>query len=316
MSGDGLIHEVLNGFAKHADPIRAFRTPVAPIPTGSGNGTALNLLGLQGDNRVVSYMSQAIGLMAELDLGTEHLRFMGDKYEFTRAFTLISLPISIPRRRFMYGFLRGVVQHRSCPVKVSIKVVESNKRKMISDLHNARSEATNRIKSLYRQPLQDVATDGGPKDTPSHESTTAAHTSSLPPLVHRDQPQGEGWIVFDKRFMFLYAGKGPFVSRDLMQFPVSHPDDGYIDVVIQEQTTRKGMLQGIDGAETGKNYWLETQHYFKAEAYRVEPHASDSYLSVDGERYPFEPFQVEVHKGLATLLSPYGSYNAEFSLPE
>ncbi len=38
----------------------------------------------QGDNRVVSYMSQAIGLMAELDLGTEHLRFMGDKYEFAR----------------------------------------------------------------------------------------------------------------------------------------------------------------------------------------------------------------------------------------
>ncbi len=137
----------------------------------------------------------------------------------------------------MYGFLRGVVQHRSCPVKVSIKVVESNKRKMISDLHSARSEATNRIKSLHRQPLQDVATDGGPKDTPSHESTTAAHTSSLPPLVHRDQPQGEGWIVFDKRFMFLYAGKGPFVSRDLMQFPVSHPDDGFIDVVIQEQVS-------------------------------------------------------------------------------
>lgn len=47
VSGDGLIHEVLNGFAHHADPTRAFATPVAPIPTGSGNGLSLNLLGIE-----------------------------------------------------------------------------------------------------------------------------------------------------------------------------------------------------------------------------------------------------------------------------
>lgn len=45
VSGDGLVHEVLNGFAEHADPIKAFSIPVAPIPTGSGNGLSLNLLG-------------------------------------------------------------------------------------------------------------------------------------------------------------------------------------------------------------------------------------------------------------------------------
>jgi sphingosine kinase len=47
VSGDGLIHEVLNGFAHHADPARAFSTPVAPIPTGTGNGLSLNLLGIE-----------------------------------------------------------------------------------------------------------------------------------------------------------------------------------------------------------------------------------------------------------------------------
>ena len=34
----------------------------------------------QTGTRVLSFMSQAIGLMSELDLGTEHLRFMGDTY--------------------------------------------------------------------------------------------------------------------------------------------------------------------------------------------------------------------------------------------
>jgi hypothetical protein len=47
VSGDGLIHEVLNGFAKHADPLNALATPVAPIPTGTGNGLSLNLLGIE-----------------------------------------------------------------------------------------------------------------------------------------------------------------------------------------------------------------------------------------------------------------------------
>lgn len=50
VSGDGLVHEILNGLAQHAEPLRALATPVAPIPTGSGNGLSLNLLGLEVDN--------------------------------------------------------------------------------------------------------------------------------------------------------------------------------------------------------------------------------------------------------------------------
>jgi sphingosine kinase len=42
----------------------------------------------QGNTRIISHMSQALGLMAEVDLGTEHLRWMGD-------------------RRFVLGFIRG-----------------------------------------------------------------------------------------------------------------------------------------------------------------------------------------------------------------
>lgn len=33
---------------------------------------------LQNGKRTLSFMSQALGLMADLDLGTEHLRWMGD----------------------------------------------------------------------------------------------------------------------------------------------------------------------------------------------------------------------------------------------
>ena len=47
VSGDGLVHEVLNGFAQHAESTKAFAIPVAPIPAGSGNALSLNLLGIE-----------------------------------------------------------------------------------------------------------------------------------------------------------------------------------------------------------------------------------------------------------------------------
>lgn len=43
VSGDGLIAEVLNGLATHADWHRAMRMPLAAIPAGSGNGLARTL---------------------------------------------------------------------------------------------------------------------------------------------------------------------------------------------------------------------------------------------------------------------------------
>lgn len=47
VSGDGVVHEILNGFANHDSAVQALAIPIAPIPTGSGNGLSLNLLGLE-----------------------------------------------------------------------------------------------------------------------------------------------------------------------------------------------------------------------------------------------------------------------------
>ena len=41
----------------------------------------------QNGSRTISFMAQTLGLMADLDLGTEHLRWMGDT-------------------RFTYGFIK------------------------------------------------------------------------------------------------------------------------------------------------------------------------------------------------------------------
>ena len=47
---------------------------------------------VQDGKRSFSYMSQCLGLMADLDLGTEHLRMLGSN-------------------RFVYGYVRGSTSH-------------------------------------------------------------------------------------------------------------------------------------------------------------------------------------------------------------
>lgn len=42
-----MVHEVFNGLATHKDPLKALDIPIVPMPAGSGNGTSINLLGIE-----------------------------------------------------------------------------------------------------------------------------------------------------------------------------------------------------------------------------------------------------------------------------
>ncbi|KAF7363467.1 DAGKc domain-containing protein [Mycena sanguinolenta] len=292
ISGDGLIHEVMNGFAHHEQPVNAFKIPIAPVPTGSGNGLSLNILGMadgfdvcaaalnvvkglpmkvdvfsftQNGKRTISFMSQALGLAADLDIGTDNLRWMGEA-------------------RFTYGFFRGLVQFKSCPIELSYKAAELDKDKMLDSVQNRKTKTTS--------------------DSANDQEGTA-----LPALKY--STDDEGWSVLSEPLLYVYAGKGPYVGRDLMAFPASLPDDGLIDIAAQLVSSRTEVLLNFAGAPKGEHYWKENLKYIKAHAYRVKPLAPKGAVAVDGEVFPLEEFQVETHQGLATLLSPYGHYAAE-----
>lgn len=72
----------------------------------------------QGGARTLSYMSQCVGLMAELDIGTEQWRWMGDT-------------------RFTVGFLRGLAKMNTCHVTLSMRVAESDKERMVEAMKKA-----------------------------------------------------------------------------------------------------------------------------------------------------------------------------------
>jgi sphingosine kinase len=132
-SGDGVPHEVFNGLAKRHDGIKALKSmPVCQLPGGSGNGMCWNLTGTgdasaatlsiiksirtpldlisitQGNNRLLSFLSQSVGIIAEVDLGTEDLRWMGGA-------------------RFTYGLLQRVWKRTAYPCDIAVKVAIEDK---------------------------------------------------------------------------------------------------------------------------------------------------------------------------------------------
>lgn len=61
--------------------------------------------------------------------------------------------------------------------------------------------------------------------------------------------------------------------------------------------------------------------YYKARAYRLRPKPHPTvkgvdFISIDGEKVPFEPFQVEAHKGLGRVLSLSGGAETAWYLPK
>jgi sphingosine kinase len=126
--GDGGAHELLNGLAARPDARRALsRIALAHVPCGSGNAMSCNLYGTHrpsvaalaiikgvvtsmdlvsvtyGDRRLLSFLSQAFGIVADIDLGTEHLRWMG-------------------QHRFVFGFLVLVMKQMTYPCDIAVKV--------------------------------------------------------------------------------------------------------------------------------------------------------------------------------------------------
>ena len=207
-SGDGLAHEVFNGLGKRSDARKSLlMMAVAHIPCGSGNGLSHNLndtgnvskatlaviKGLrkrldlisitQGDIRTLSFLSQAVGMGAESDLATEHLRWMGDV-------------------RFKLGFFTRIMARKIYPAQLALKITVEGK---------------NRIQEHYKRETMKQALGGILKN--SHEPPRSTEISQgqdgLPPLKYGtiNDKTPEDWVVIPCDTLGnLYCGNVSFSS--------------------------------------------------------------------------------------------------------
>lgn len=99
-----------------------------------------------------------------------------------------------------------------------------------------------------------------------------------------------------------------YMASDANFFSPALPNDGYMDLVtISGDVSRLAAINMMFAVETGKFFDNPLVNYRKVLGYRIIPkQQGNGYISIDGERVPFQPFQAEVHKGLGTVLSKTG----------
>lgn len=294
-SGDGIPYEVWNGLSKRQDAARALvKIALAQLPCGSGNAMSLNFNGsdspslaalavikglrtpldlasvTQGDRRTLSFLSQSVGIVAETDLATENLRWMGST-------------------RFTYGFLVRLIKQTTYPADIAVKVEYDNK---------------TAVREVYR------AESSKPPRSHDDRELPPAGTGLLSlqyGTVNDPLPSGWELTPHDKLGNF-YAGNLAYMSPDANFFPASLPSDGCLDLIrVRGDIGRLTAVNTLLAVGDNKLFDLPHVDYQKVSAYRIIPkNQQDGYISIDGERVPFEPFQVEVHKGLGTVLSKSG----------
>src|ERR1035441_2600234 len=99
-----------------------------------------------------------------------------------------------------------------------------------------------------------------------------------------------------------------FMASDANFFPAALPNDGFMDLIcINGDVSRLTALQMMFGLANRKFFGMPGVWYRKVLGYRLIPkNQEDGYISIDGERVPFLPFQAEIHKGLGTVLTKSG----------
>ncbi|KAI9713794.1 MAG: sphinganine kinase lcb4 [Bogoriella megaspora] len=340
-SGDGIPHEVFNGFGRRADAAHALaNVAVVQLPCGTGNAMSWNLNGTgspslaalsivkglktpfdlvsvtQGPRRTLSFLSQSVGIIAESDLGTENLRWMGSA-------------------RFTVGFLVRLLGKTTYPCDIAIQLENGDKASIKQSYRRERDYVTqSSSRRLGDQQRERVATD----QNPAPAAPTDSPSGGLPPLRFGtiQDPLPSSWAMVPHPHLGnFYAGNMCYMAASTPVFPCAQPSDGCMDLVCMDgDVSIIKALRSFLAVENGGMMDHENVSYRKISAFRILPKSTgqeagkfgklmdkwgmvrrgkksgskedDGYISVDGERIPFEAFQAEVHRGLGTVLSKSG----------
>ncbi|KAI5462908.1 sphingosine kinase [Mariannaea sp. PMI_226] len=317
-SGDGTPFEIFNGLGNRPDAGHALSTmPVSHVPCGSGNAFSCNLYGSHrasfaalaiakgvdtamdlvsvtyGDKRILSFLSQALGLIAESDLGTEHLRWMGSL-------------------RFDYGVVSRIFKRTCYPCDLAVKVEVEEKANVKA--HYKRYASNTSLNKLANDAANGTV-DGMVNGTTNGTTNGYSH-KGLPGLKYGtvQDPLPEGWeLVSHDNIGTFYAGNMAYMAPDVNFFSASLIADGCMDLVtidgnLSPLAAASAMMQ-VDSPKFFDNPHVK---YKKITAYRIIPrNQKNGFISIDGEKIPFGPIQAEIHQGLGRVISKSGKYETD-----
>ncbi|XP_027480900.1 sphingosine kinase 1 isoform X1 [Zalophus californianus] len=281
MSGDGLMHEVVNGLMERPDWETAIRKPLCSLPAGSGNALAaslnhyagyeqvtnedlltnctlllcrrllapMNLLSLQTASglRLFSVLSLAWGFIADVDLESEKFRRLGEM-RFTLGTFLRLAALRVYQGTLAYLPAERVVSQVPAPP------------------------------SVERQDQQ------GPTD---------AH------LVPLEEPVPPHWtVVPEQDFVLVLALLHSHLGSEMFAAPMGRCAAGTMHLFyVRAGVSRAMLLRLFLAMEKGRHMDYDCPYlvYVPVVAFRLEPKDGKGVFAVDGELMVSEAVQGQVH---------------------
>uniref|UniRef100_A0A8P0N7R0 Sphingosine kinase 1 n=1 Tax=Canis lupus familiaris TaxID=9615 RepID=A0A8P0N7R0_CANLF len=289
MSGDGLMHEVVNGLMERPDWETAIRKPLCSLPAGSGNALAaslnhyagyeqvtnedlltnctlllcrrllapMNLLSLQtaSGTRLFSVLSLAWGFIADVDLESEKFRRLGEM-----RFTLGTF-LRLAALRVYQGTLAYL------PVERVVSQVPTS-------------------------PAVDRQNQQGPTDV---------H------LVPLEEPVPSHWtVVPEQDFVLVLALLHSHLGSEMFAAPMGRCRAGTMHLFyVRAGVSRAMLLRLFLAMEKGRHMEYDCPYlvYVPVVAFRLEPKDGKGVFAVDGELMVSEAVQGQVHPDYLWMVS-------------
>ncbi|XP_070339767.1 sphingosine kinase 1 isoform X2 [Equus asinus] len=289
MSGDGLMHEVVNGLMERPDWETAIQKPLCSLPAGSGNALAasvnhyagfeqvtdedlltnctlllcrrllapMNLLSLQTASglRLFSVLSLAWGFIADVDLESEKFRCLGE-VRFTLGTFLRLAALRIYRGQLAYLPVERVVS------------------------------------KMPTSPALDRQNQQGPVD---------AH------LVPLEEPVPSHWtVVPEQDFVLVLVLLHSHLGSEMFAAPMGRCEAGTMHLFyIRAGVSRAMLLRIFLAMQNGRHMEYDCPYlvYVPVVAFRLEPKDGKGVITVDGELMASEAVQGQVHPNYFWMVS-------------
>ncbi|XP_023330241.1 sphingosine kinase 1 isoform X3 [Eurytemora carolleeae] len=312
VSGDGLVHEVYNGLFIRSDWRSSLEFPVGIIPAGSGNALSRSLIHFQEENLEedggvlsqsvsfargnlapldlmlvrtstdtrIAFLSLGWGLIADVDIDSEHLRSLG----------------SI---RFYLYYMVKVAKRRVYRATISYVPVYVQDRKTIQvPIHEETdSDWTDSSQEFSFPPKHQ----GDPPAAPSPVFPRKP-SKNMDPQIYpfTATPLYQDWVSETSDYLCIYVLNLPYVDRQTFLAPSSSQDDGVLWLLlVRESCSRTDLVRLMKEVEHGTHMNMPGVDLFPVSSVKIQPVSEfpESFMSLDGEKIPSGPVQVEVMPG-------------------
>jgi sphingosine kinase len=313
IGGDGIVFEVVNGLISREDGKEVLVSlPIAHVPGGTGNGLGKSVMFASGEacspvNAVfialrghsspldlsryttksgvqhMSFLSFAWGLVADVDILSESMRYLGE------ARLHIAAVYFLTKKKYYTGVLR-------------LKITENDGETCDNNELIAAAAAFPDGDSVGfgKQAMAQARIMGD-------EGSYAAAQALLDGIQLRIEPSFEGssdgWVTVEGNFLMVWAVQTSHASTSIYSGPGVTLDDGFFTIYVVHRMSRWGILKLLLEMDAGGHVNHPQVKVYKCSAFSLEPITERGIYSLDGEVVEYGHIEAEILPSAARVLS-------------